>query len=155
VSAALAIALSSPALAGTPTKKKPRKPVPAACKLVTQADASTFLGTTVTQTGSGTSCDYVGDGGIAAVTVRVMSLNAANAAFYKKQIKATKDATFPKLGDVASETIVQGGGGDIQVLKGKVLLGVSARKSDGASHVVALDAAAFAAFVRNAVTKLS
>jgi hypothetical protein len=145
---------SSAAIAGVPAKTKPPQPLPAACKLVTQSDASTFLGVTVTQTGSGTSCDYAGDGGIAAVTVRLMSLNTANAAFYKKHIKSTTGATFPKLGDVASETIVQGGGGDIQVLKGKVLLDLSARKSDGAGQVTALDPAAFAAFARTAVAKL-
>ena len=150
----LVVALA-PVATAMPAKRKP-KPVPAACTLVSETEASAFLGVAVTKADSGsTACDYTGDGSIAAVTIRIMQLKSkGNVAFTKRQIKATPGATFPKLGDVAAETIVQGGGGDIQVLKGNVLLDLSARKSDGASHVVALDPAAFLAFVRTAVTKL-
>jgi hypothetical protein len=146
---------SSGAGAGVPAKTKPAKPLLEACKVVTQTDAATFLNLSVTQSGSGTSCDYAGAGGVAAVTVRIMSLSSADVAFTKKQIKTAKNATFPKLGDAASESITPGGGGDIQILKGKVLLDVSARKSDSAGNVIALDPAAFAAFAKTAFTKMT
>ena len=76
-------------------------------------------------------------------------------AFTKKQIKAAKGATFPKLGDAAAESITPGGGGDIQILKGKVLLDVSARKSDSAGKVIDLDPTAFAAFAKAALAKMT
>ncbi len=149
------IVTSSVAGAEVAGKKKPPKPLLEACKVVTQTDAATFLNLSVTQSGSGTSCDYAGAGGVAAVTVRITSLTPANVAFTKKQIKAATGATFPKLGDAASETITPGGGGAIQVLKGKVLLDVSARKSDSAGDVIALDPATFLTFAKAAYAKMT
>jgi len=141
--------------AGVAAKKAPPKPLLEACKVVTQTDAATFLNLSVTQSGSGTSCDYAGAGGVAAVTVRITSLSPANVAFTKKQIKASKGATFPKLGDAAAESITPGGGGDIQILKGKVLLDVSARKSDSTGKVIDLDPTAFATFAKAALAKMT
>lgn len=151
----LGIVTSSGAGAEVAGKKKPPKPLLEACKVVTQTDAATFLNLSVTQSGSGTSCDYVGAGGVAAVTVRIMSLTPANVAFTKKQIKAATGATFPKLGDAASEAITPGGGGAIQILKGKALLDVSARQSDSAGNVIDLDPTAFAAFAKAALAKMT
>jgi len=149
------VIMSSVAGASVAAKKAPPKPLLEACKVVTQTDAATFLNLSVTQSGSGTSCDYAGAGGVAAVTVRIMSLTPPNIAFTKKQIKATKGATFPKLGDAAAESITPGGGGAIQVLKGKVLLDVSARKSDSAGNVIALDPATFLTFAKAAYAKMT
>ncbi|MFI5046021.1 MAG: DUF3558 family protein [Acidimicrobiia bacterium] len=146
---------SSASGAGAAAKKKPPKPLLEACKVVTQADAATFLNLSVTQSGSGTSCDYAGAGGVAAITVRIMSLSHADVAFTKKQIKAANGAKFPKLGDVASESITPGGGGAIEILDGKVLLDISARKSDSAGNLIALDPTAFAAFAKAALAKMT
>lgn len=141
----------SPAIASAAAKKPPK--MPDACEIVPQAAAEALVGTTLTQSVSGTSCQYEGDGGIAAVSVQVMNFDAANAAFTKKQIKTTPGATFPKLGDAASEALVDGGGGEIKILKGKTLLDISARKSDGAGNIVPLDPATFAAFAKAALAK--
>ena len=142
--------------AGAKSKPKPAKKPPDACKVLTAEEAGAFLGTTVTQSGGGASCDYVGNGGVAAVTITVQTLTPPNVAFTKKQIKtsAGPGATSPKLGDAASESLVTGGGGAIQVMKGKTLLNLSARKADPTGNVVPLDAAAFLALAKTAVGRL-
>jgi len=152
---AFGFVLHAPLIAGAAATKKPVPAVADACQIVTQAAAAEFLGTPVAQSGSGSSCDYAGNGGIAAVTVRVRTLSGPDVAFTKKQIKSAKNATALKLGDAASEAITPGGGGGIQVLKGKVLLDVSVRKSDASGQqVVALDPTAFATFARAAFGRL-
>ena len=87
---------------------------------------------------------------------RVQTLTPPNVAYTKKQIKtsAGAGATFPKLGDAASEALVTGGGGVIHVVKGKTLLDLSARKADATGNVVPLDAAAFLALAKTAVARL-
>jgi hypothetical protein len=140
---------SVPAYAATAERKKPKPAVPAACKLITKLDATTFLGVPeVEQSGTGASCMYVAPDGYSVVGIKVTPLTAPDVAFYKKQIKSAQGATFPKLGDVASNT-----GAELQILKGKLLFDVTVRKGDASLESVAIDPASLDALGHTALSR--
>jgi hypothetical protein len=128
-----------------------------ACALITAAEASAALGVTVSQLGAGGSeCNY--SSGVSALTLLVTTQpNAADVAYYKKQLKSRANGFTPVkgIGDVAAENI-NTTAGEIRILKGNQLMDLTVRKGDPSnpSGTVMIAPATLHSLARTALRRL-
>jgi hypothetical protein len=140
------------ATTGNPTQATTQ--LPDACTIVTKADAEQFLGVAARPApAGGTECTYASNAGIAAVTLLVV-----RAATFNTNTTRNPSGSFTSvqgLGDAAAVSIVPGGG-EVQVLKGAVVMDLSARKEDPAhpGQVEPIDPAALVSLAGTALSRL-